>query len=174
MPHGRPRPPQARHLGCPATAPIIGWLSVRAGAYYGVAGWLSGLARFRRPGGLLLRQSLDPDRLKASLGDAHGARNVPVAPPHRQRTAGLEPPRPGPRQGAWPPPCRPHRRSDVTAAPGHGRREAAASSRSWVSVSFTESSIRLRRRLAPPPPKPRNGQEAGGAGIPWGYSRPER
>jgi hypothetical protein len=34
-----------------------------------------------------------------------------------------------------------------------------------VSVNFTESSIRLRRRLAPPPPKPRNGQEAGGAGF---------
>jgi hypothetical protein len=49
-----------------------------------------------------------------------------------------------------------------------------ASSRRWISVSFTESSIRLRRRLAPPPPKPRNGQEAGGAGFLRGYSRPER
>jgi hypothetical protein len=34
-----------------------------------------------------------------------------------------------------------------------------------VSVSFTESSIRLRRRVAPPPPTPRNGHEAGGAGF---------
>jgi hypothetical protein len=52
------------------------------------------------------------------------------------------------------------------------RREAAASSRSWVSVSFTESSIRLRRRSAPPPPKPRNGQEAGGAGFRKGLFAP--
>jgi hypothetical protein len=39
------------------------------------------------------------------------------------------------------------------------RCEAAASSRRWVLVDFTESSIQLRRRLAPPPPKPHNGQE---------------
>jgi hypothetical protein len=44
----------------------------------------------------------------------------------------------------------------------------------WVMVSFTVSSIRLRRRLAPPPPKPRNGQEAGGAGFRMAISRLER
>jgi hypothetical protein len=33
------------------------------------------------------------------------------------------------------------------------------------SGSFRESSIRLRRRLAPPQPEPRHGQEAGGAGF---------
>jgi hypothetical protein len=63
-----------------------------AGAHYGVAGCLGGLTRFRRPGGRLLRQfgRLVPDRLKASLGDAQGVRNVSVAAPHRRRTAGLD------------------------------------------------------------------------------------
>src|SRR5271169_3338744 len=69
------------------------------GAHYGVAGCLSGLARFRRPRRRLLWQFVnrgcdhlvvDPDRLKASLGNAQGVRNVPVAAPHRQRTAGLD------------------------------------------------------------------------------------
>jgi hypothetical protein len=36
------------------------------------------------------RLVVDPDRLKASLGDAQGARTVSVATPHRQRTAGLD------------------------------------------------------------------------------------
>jgi hypothetical protein len=63
-----------------------------AGAHDGVAGCLSGLARFRRPGGWLVREfgRLVPDRLKPPLGDAQGVRNVPVAAPHRQRTAGLD------------------------------------------------------------------------------------
>jgi hypothetical protein len=70
-----------------------------AGAHYGVAGCLSGLARFCRPGGWLLWQFVsrgcdhivgDPDRLKASPRDAQGVRNVPVATPHRRRTVGLD------------------------------------------------------------------------------------
>jgi hypothetical protein len=39
----------------------------------------------------------------------------------------------------------------------------------WVSVNFMESSTGLR-----PPPKPRSGHEASGAGFRRGYSRPER
>jgi hypothetical protein len=57
-------------------------------ARYGVAGCLSGLARFRRPGGRFLRQFVsrsrlfvDPDRLTASPGDAQGVRIVPIATP---------------------------------------------------------------------------------------------
>jgi NAD(P)-dependent dehydrogenase (short-subunit alcohol dehydrogenase family) len=56
-----------------------------------VAGCLSGLARFRRPGGRLLwqlvsrgRLIVDPDRLKASPRDARGVSIVPVATPHQQ------------------------------------------------------------------------------------------
>jgi hypothetical protein len=62
------------------------------GAHCGGAGCLSGLARFRRPGGRLLWQfgRLVSDRLKASPGDAQGVRIVPVAPPHRQRTGRLD------------------------------------------------------------------------------------
>jgi hypothetical protein len=62
-------------------------------------------------------------------------------------------------------PAAPPVRFDGRSRARSPRCEAAASSRRWVSVNFTESSIRLRRRLAPPPPKPRNGQEAGGAGF---------
>jgi hypothetical protein len=36
------------------------------------------------------RLVVDPDRLKASLGDAQGVGIVPVATPHRQRAPGLD------------------------------------------------------------------------------------
>jgi hypothetical protein len=55
------------------------------GTHYGVAGCLSGLARFRRPGRRLLWQFVsrgcdhlvvDPDRLKASLGNLPGIKLI--------------------------------------------------------------------------------------------------
>jgi hypothetical protein len=62
-------------------------------------------------------------------------------------------------------PAAPPVRFDGRSRARSSRCEAATSSRRRVSVNFTESSIRLRRRLAPPPPKPRGGQKAGGAGF---------
>src|SRR5271167_2357346 len=73
--------------------------------------------------------------------------------------------RPSARSLATTLPAAPPVRCDGRFRAPSSRCEAAARSRRWVSVSFTESSIRLRRRLAPPPPKPRNGHEAGGAGF---------
>src|SRR6267378_638136 len=47
------------------------------------------------------------------------------------------------------------------------RCEAADRSNNWVSVNFTGSSIRLATTIAPSPPKPHTGDEAGGAGSNW-------
>jgi hypothetical protein len=95
------------------------------------------------------------------IGDAH--------PSHRH--TGSEPrgwissTRPPARSLATTFPAAPPVRFDGRSRERSSRCEAAASSRSWVSVNFTESSIRLRRRLAPPPPKLRSGQDAGGAKL---------
>jgi hypothetical protein len=43
------------------------------------------LCQFASPGRLVV----GPDRPNPCLGNAQGVRNVPVAAPHRQRTAGL-------------------------------------------------------------------------------------
>jgi hypothetical protein len=84
-----------RSLGATQHCNHLGLFGTRA--HYGVAGCLSGLARFRRLGGRFLRQFVsrgrlvvDPDRLTASPGDAQGVRIVPIAAPHRQRTPGLD------------------------------------------------------------------------------------
>src|SRR5271156_5825280 len=97
-------------------------------------------------------------------------RRVCATSPSRRHT-GNEPrdwissTRPSARSLATTLPAAPPVRLDGRSRARSSRWEAAASSRSWVSVSFTESSIRLRRRLTPPPPKPRNGPESGVAGY---------
>src|SRR5271154_5478273 len=99
------------------------------------------------------------------------------APSSWRRHTGNEPrdwissARPSARSLATTLPAAPPVRFDGRSRERSSRCEATASSRSWVSVSFTESSIRLRRRSAPPPPKPRNGHEAGGAGVRGAISR---
>jgi hypothetical protein len=95
------------------------------GARLGRFGCLSRLAGLRRLRGRFLRQFVsrgrlvvDPDRPKPWLGDAQGVRVVPIA---TATNRGIGSPRPGPRLGAWRSPCRPRRRSDLTAVSGHGR-----------------------------------------------------
>jgi hypothetical protein len=72
-------------------------------------------------------------------------------------------PRPGPRRGAWPPPCRPRRRSDLTAVQEYGRRVAKplpAAAVGYRSISRNppfgcDGDWRRHHR------SPANGQEAG-------------
>jgi hypothetical protein len=81
-------------LNIATTLALLG-IGARLGSLGCLAG-VSGMARFRRPGGRLLLQFVGrgrvfvgPDRLKASPGDAQGVGIVPIATPHRQRTPGL-------------------------------------------------------------------------------------
>ena len=74
--------------------------------------------------------------------------------------------RPAPRSGAWPRPCRRRRRSVSARVQGHGRRAAKPLTGATIgcrSIS-RDSPFGWRRRLPPSPPKPRTGDEAGGAG----------
>ena len=78
---------------------------------------------------------------KESLGHAQ----VPLATSHPSRTAGL--------RRAWRWPRRPRRPSDLKIVPARSSRGAApASNHRWVSISFMEASIRLRRRRHRPSP----------------------
>jgi hypothetical protein len=72
---------------------------VVVGLFSGGGGHLAGLALVRPLGGRLFRwfaghrigrPVLHPDGLKALLGDAHGARAVVIATPHRNRATGSD------------------------------------------------------------------------------------
>src|SRR5258708_5892025 len=117
------------------------------------------------------------DRVRVSLGHVHStcsgsglAYAVRAGRRHRDATPesshGLGLLRPAPRSGAWPRPCRPRRPSVSASGQGHGRR--AARPRTGATIGCRSISrdppLGWRRRLPPSPPKPRTGDEAGGAG----------
>src|SRR5258708_18835623 len=117
------------------------------------------------------------DRVRVSLGHVHStcsasglACAVRAGRRHRDATPesshGLGLLRPAPRSGAWPRPCRPRRRSVSARAQRHGRRAARPRTGATIGVRSIsrDPPFGWRRRLPPSPPKPRTGDEAGGAG----------
>src|SRR5712671_6847459 len=122
----------------------------------------------------------DGDRswfFRVSLGHVHStcsgsglACAVRAGRRHRDATPaashGLGLLRPAPRSGAWPRPCRRRRRSVSARVQGHGRRAVKPLTGATIgcrSIS-PDPPFGWRRRSVPSPPKPRTGDEGGGAG----------